>query len=60
MHAGWLSCLAGYAKTVVLTPFIHKCDLFYQDKLGTNIGKLRKDYRFLRAPGPAVHDAQQL
>jgi hypothetical protein len=23
------------------------CDLFYQDGLGTNIGNLKKDYRFV-------------
>ena len=29
----------------VFEPFVHKCDVFYQDRLGTNIGKaaLKKD-----------------
>jgi hypothetical protein len=32
----------------IFEPFIYKNETFYQDRLGTNIGKLQKDAVFLR------------
>jgi hypothetical protein len=34
-------------KNAILAPFLYKNDHFYQDRLGTNIGKaLKKEWRF--------------